>query len=172
MRSLRFAESVARLAGEAQSIMQASLLVSMETIQVRLRSELFGLYQFRAHLVSPSYPDVFLRRSLTPTTTATTCAAVVVSTSILCSPFYPPLPRLQAGSSAQSNNRARARARCLLAEEPKDLGKHGYRIEQRHFATGGKSHGNLRADVYTSKRKLRRFLSPERKNPISNFDLR
>lgn len=51
------------------------------------------------------------------------------------------------------------------------MGKHGYRIEQRHFATGGESHGNLRADVYTSKRKLRRFLSPERKNPIANFDL-
>lgn len=43
-------------------------------------------------------------------------------------------------------------------EEPKDLGKHGYRIEQRHFATGRKSRGNLKADVYTSKRKLRGFL--------------
>lgn len=49
-----------------QSIMQASLLVSMETIQVRLRSELFGLYQFRAHLV------FFRPRS--PSSTTTTCA--------------------------------------------------------------------------------------------------
>lgn len=40
-------------------------------------------------------------------------------------------------------------------EEPKDLGKHGYRIEHRHFAIGRKSRGNRKADVYTSKRKLR-----------------
>lgn len=43
--------------------MQASLLVSMETIQVRLRLELFGLYQFRAHLPSAS----------SPSSTTTTC---------------------------------------------------------------------------------------------------
>lgn len=55
----------------ASPIMQASLLVSMETIQVRLRSELFGLYQFRAHLVFPP-PSILLR---------TTCA-VTASTSI------------------------------------------------------------------------------------------
>lgn len=124
----------------APPIMQASLLVSMETIQVRLRLELFGLYQFRAHLVFPP-------RS--PSSTTTTCAATA-STSIPVTTPY---------SSAAPSQFLRNRTIVPSPqEEPKDLGKHGYRIEQRHFATGRKSRGNLKADVYTSKRKLRGFL--------------
>lgn len=121
---------------ELPSIMQASLLVLMETIRVRLRSELFGLYQFRAHLVFPS-------RS--PSSTTTTCVGTA-STSILTN--TPPLIQFLHSRTIEPS----------LQEKPKDLGKHGYRIEQRHFATGRKSHGNLKTDVYTSKRKLKRFL--------------
>jgi len=43
------------------SIMQASLLVSMGRIQARLRSELFGLYQFQALISSSlSFSALFL----------------------------------------------------------------------------------------------------------------
>jgi len=34
-------------------------------------------------------------------------------------------------------------SRAVSSAEPKDLRKHGYRIERRHFATGRKSHGSL-----------------------------
>jgi len=62
-------------------IMQASLLVSMETIQVRLRLELFGLYQFRAISFSLR---ILLR-------TATTCAATTSTFIPVTIPTYPPL---------------------------------------------------------------------------------
>jgi len=46
------------------------------------------------------------------------------------------------------------------------LGKHGYRIEQRHFAIGRKSRGNPKADVHTSKKKLREFLLRAEKSDL------
>lgn len=129
----------------ASPIMQASLLVSIETIQVRLRLELFGLYQFQAHLVFPPY---------SPSSTTTTCAAYFYFQSL--SPSTPLLSQF-------------LRNRTIVPspqEKPKDLGKHGYRIEQRHFAIGRKSRGNLKADVYTLKRKLRGFLLRAEKSDL------
>lgn len=74
-----------------QSIMQASLLVSMETIQVRLRSELFGLYQFRAHLrlLPSSFPFVDYYH-LCPTAASTSIPAALLSSP---SPTAPRLLR-------------------------------------------------------------------------------